>query len=100
MAPCNEAVLQGIKNNEDQPVFKGRECHACIKNLCGTEDKERHRQKEHLNKIMKKCKNCKKERCPNHCSKKVESGSHCERCSLSWNSIIFSRGFLFYTAKN
>ena len=82
------------------PDLKIRECQVCIKNLCGIEDIERRQQRRRPDKMKNKCKNCKKERCPNHRSKKVESSSLCERCSLSWNLIIFSGGFLIYTANN
>lgn len=99
LATCSEVKTMILKQWHSTDL-KSRECQVCIKNICGIEDIERQQQKGHLFKMKKKCKNCKKERCPNHRSKKVESGSRCERCSLSWNSIIFSRGFLFYTAKN
>ena len=60
LAPWSEVALPDIKKNEDQLDFKGRECHVCIKNLCGMEDKERKRKKGHLNKMKQKSKNCKK----------------------------------------
>ena len=81
LASCGEDVLPDIENNEDQPDDKGGRYHVFLKNLRGMEDKERRRQKGNLNKIKKKCKNCKKAAHPNHRSNKVEGGFLCEKCS-------------------
>ena len=81
LAACGEDVLPDIENNEDQPDDKGGRYHVFLKNLRGMEDKERRRQKGNLNKIKKKCKNCKKAARLNHRSEKVEGGFLREKCS-------------------
>ena len=90
MLSCyGEVVLPDIENNKDKPDDKGGECHVCIKNLCGIEDKERRRQKRNPKKMKKKFKNCKHGTCSNHLPKKVEDGFLYERFSSSWNLIPF-----------
>ena len=70
-----------IEDNGDLPKEgHGMKCHVCIKNLQGMKDGERSRRKGNLNRMKKNCKNCKKSKCPKHCSKRVDGGLHCDIC--------------------
>ena len=69
LVSCGVSVLRDDPENQDLPIEnngdlpnegRGMKCHVCIKNLQGMKDEGRCRRKGNLNRMKKKCKNCKK----------------------------------------